>query len=602
MVTPFRIKLSLNRKLKGYEVPASSKWQKVSRHYTIKNEITTVKMIENLPKKLSLSQLQKFNFGNIEANDDRLLFDSVCKTASVSEFMNGTKNIVLGEKGTGKTALFRLIKENKLTFTQNNGYKNIIIPIEDNFQYKSIKNKILTLISTNNDEDSFKYQIVWELFFFQKIVSRIEKLDISIPPEIKKSIELCNKFLNSSQIEELIKTKKTFGIKLYDTPTNILPDFYFSTEPVLEEKNSKEDSIEKLEIDLDYFKNEINLFLIENHLNFIILIDRLDEFVSKSLQKTQLEMLEALISVEREYGRFSNIELKIFLRDDLFKQLSFEGIGYDKVISKKLDLKWSPEKIREFIAKRIYANYLSIFRIHTLNFLVDKETIEIDTSIDTDSFIRPNFFLRKYKQFLKRINPKHYIQKFPRKVNLNDSLNKQIILSVFPKYVDYKNEEGKIIEMDIFDYFSDNFNLGTGNSIPRLILIFLDKVLSVAKNYYNENEDQTPFISSENKCFEIFKNGFFIEAYSEFKDEIYLNFAKLNPEFESLVMLFKEKIGYRYSFRAKELKGLLNIKEDIEIYHFCEYLVHIGFLKRTNNSTSIEDMKFEIPILFRNVK
>jgi hypothetical protein len=228
--------------------------------------------------------------------------------------------------------------------------------------------------------------------------------------------------------------------------------------------------------------------------------------------------------------------------------------------------------------------------------------LEIDTSIDTDDFVRPNFFVRKYRKLLKKLNPSHYAQKFPRKTNLNDNLNKQIILSVFPKYVDYKNEEGKIIEMDIFDYFSENFNLGTGNSIPRLILIFLDKVISQAKNYYIENSDQTPFIKSENQCFEVFKKGFFIKAYADFKDDIYLNFAKLNPELEDKVMLFKEKIGYRYSFRAKELKGLLNIKDDLEIYHFCEYLVHIGFLKRVNSSTLIEEMKFELPAIFRNIK
>ncbi len=559
-------------------------------------------MIENLPKTLTLNHLQKINFGNIEANDDGLLFDSVCKTAAVTEFINGNKNIVLGEKGTGKTALFRLIKDNKLKFNQNNGYKNIIIPVEDNFQYKSVKNKILSLISTNDDEISFKYQVVWELFFFQKITNKLESLELNLPSSIKKSIKLTNQYLNNSQIDNLIKSKTTFGLKLYDTPTNILPDFYVSNEPVSTEINAKTDAIEKLEIDLDYFKNEINTFLIQNELNFVIIIDRLDEFVSKSEQSIQLEMLDALIAVEREYGRFSNIELKIFLRDDLFKQLSFEGIGYDKVISKKIDLKWTPEKIREFIAKRVYANYINIYNLNSLILSVDKENLEIDTSIDSDNYVRPNFIIRFYRKLIKKINPKHYAQKFPRKVNLNDNLNKQIILSIFPKYVDFKNEEGKIVEMDIFDYFSENFNLGTGNSIPRLILIFLDKVISVAKNYYIENSDQTPFIQSEHQCFEVFKQGFFIEAYSEFKNEIYINFAKLNPDFENMIMLFKEKIGNRYSFRAKELKGLLSVKDDLEIYHFCEYLVHIGFLKRTNSTTSIEDMKFELPIIFRNLK
>ena len=54
-------------------------------------------MIENLPKEFTIRQLQQFNFGNIEANDDELLFDSVCKTSAILEFINGSKNIVLGE-------------------------------------------------------------------------------------------------------------------------------------------------------------------------------------------------------------------------------------------------------------------------------------------------------------------------------------------------------------------------------------------------------------------------------------------------------------------------------------------------------------------------
>jgi DNA polymerase III delta prime subunit len=559
-------------------------------------------MIENLPKEITLIELQRFNFGNIEANDDQLLFDSVCKTAAITEFLNNEKNIVLGEKGTGKTALFRLLKEDKLKFSQNGECKNIIIPIEDNFQYKNIKEKILQQITSNNSDSSFCYQVVWELFLFQKVLTKIEKSDLPLSPTLRKALELCNKFFNRSQFQDSLGTKRTFGIKLYDTPSFILPDLYFTSEPIATENNTKTDSFEKLEIDLDLYKNEINQTLIQNGYKVIIVIDRLDEFVSKALQATQLEMLEALIAVEREYGRLSNLELKFFLRDDLFKQLSFEGIGYDKVISKKIDLKWTPEKIREFIAKRIYANYRNIFKLSTLYLSVDHETLEIDTSIDTDNYVRPHIFVRGYRRLLKWINPKHYAQKFPRQVNLNDSLNKQIILSIFPRYVDYKTEDGKIIEMDIFDYFSENFNLGTGNSIPRLLLIFLDKVFSVAKNYYSENSDQAPIKQTEHQCFEIFKNGFFDKAYTEFKHDIYINFAKLNPEFERTIMLFKEKIGNRYSFRAKELKGLLNIKDDLQIFHFCEYLLHIGFLQRTNTSTSIEEMKFEIPTIFRNIR
>ncbi|SFT47646.1 hypothetical protein SAMN05216474_0772 [Lishizhenia tianjinensis] len=559
-------------------------------------------MIENLPKQIEIKQLAKFNFGDIEANDDELLFDSVCKTSSILEFVTGKKNIVLGEKGTGKTALFRLIRENKLKFQPKNGYKDIIIPVEDNFQYKNVKSKLLKLIQTDDEDEIFKFQVVWEIFLFRKIATKLNQLDHVLPRDIKEGIELAGKVFNDQGFENLIRSKKTLGVKLYDTPTSILPDFYISSEPVVSEERIREESMERLELDLDKYKTAINQYLIKNQFNVIIIIDRLDEFVSKSSIPIQLQMLEALIAVEREYNRHSNIELKIFLRDDLFKQLSFEGIGYDKVISKKVDLAWTPDKIREFIAKRIYLNYKQIFNLDHLTLHVDQETLEIDTSIDSDSYVRPIFCVRWYRALIKKINPQHYAQKFPRKVNLNDKLNRQIILSIFPRYVEFKNEEGKLIEVDIFDYFANNFNLGTGNTIPRLILIFLKKWLAITTNYYMENPDQMPVKRNEQGCFELVRSGFFERAFEEFKNEIHLNFAKLNPEFESQIKLFKERIGYRYTFRAKELKGLLGITEDEDLYHFCNYLLHIGYLQRTNSTTTIENMKFELPHMFRNIK
>lgn len=562
-------------------------------------------MISNLPKKISIYDLQKFDFGDIEANDDELLFDSICETSAILEFLNGKKNIVIGEKGTGKTAIFRLLKEHKLEFNQKNGFKNIIIPIENNFQYKHIKDKILTLIKTSNSDESFKYQVVWELFLFHKIIQKVEQLEsednLFLDDKIKECIKLTKLVFSNDGIENLIKSKTTFEIKLYDTPTSILPGFSITTEPVLEKGNIKEQSIEKLEIDLDFYKSLINKFLVDNSLNLIIIIDRLDEFVSKSLISVQLEMLEALISVEREYSIYKNIELKIFLRDDLFKQLTYEGIGYDKVLFKKIDLIWTPEKIREFIAKRIYANYKNVFNITQLTANIDQEEFEIDTSNET-KYKKPNFWIRNYRRVIKKLTPQHYVQKFPRKESLNDNLSKQLILTIFPKYVDFKDKNGDIKEVEIFDYFSENFNLGTGNTIPRLILIFLQKSIAAATNYYIENRDQLPIYQTDKKCFELMKKGFFEKAYSDFKDEIYINFAKLNPEFEERIMLLKEKIGNRYSFRAKDIKGILNIKKDEDLYHFCNYLLHIGYLRRTNNNSTIENMKFEIPYIFRKDK
>jgi len=560
-------------------------------------------MILNLPKEISFLDLQKFNFGDVEANNDDLLIDSVCRTNAIIEFLRGKKNIVLGEKGTGKTAIFRLLREGKLSFNAKNGFTNLLIPIADNFQYKNIKDKVLKLVSTETQDESFKYQVVWELFIFFKIIQKVQSTNLQLTSILKEAKNLLDNIFSSNGLESFLKNKQTLGIKLYDTPTSILPDFYFISEPIVQAKEIKESSVGKLEIDLDKYKTEINKFLIQNELNVIILIDRLDEFVSQSIVEIQLKLLQALISVEREYETLSNIEIKFFLRDDLFKQLSFENIGgYDKVISKKIDLSWSAENIREFIAKRIYSNYKQVFNISSLKVVVDTKSLEIDTSLDNQQKRKLSLWNRIKKHFLKKFNPIEYEQKFPRKTNLDDDINKQLIATLFPDHVCFKNEEGKVETISLSEFFANNFNLGTKNSIPRLILLFLEKLISVTTDYYLRNSDQVPIKQNEKNRFELINEGFFEQAYTTFKKEIFTNFSKLNPDFERKMGLFKEKIGNRYSFRAKELKSLLGFIDDDELYHFCNYMLHIGVFERTNSSTTIENMKFELPLIFRNIK
>ncbi|MFN3195269.1 MAG: P-loop ATPase, Sll1717 family [Chlorobiota bacterium] len=559
-------------------------------------------MIQNLPKQITFYDLQEFSFGDIEAKDDDLLIDSVCRTSAILEFLVGKKNIVLGEKGTGKTAIFRLLREGKLYFKNKNCFKNILIPVDDNFQYKNIKGKILKLIETDNEDVGFKYQVVWELFLFYKIIQELDKLNISLTRELTEAKELFDTVLSKSSLDRFLKNKSTFTVKLYNSDMYVMPEASYTTEPVKLNDNIEGKSVKKLEIDLDKYKRAANDFIKENNYNIIVLIDRLDEFVSKSSIPIQLELLQSLISVEREYGSYDNIDIKLFLRNDLFEQLSFENIGgFDKVISKKVDLKWSEDNIREFIAKRILSNYKKVFKLDNLGVTVDSHNLKIDTTLDNQSNKKPNIFGKLYRNFIAKFKPELYEQKFPREVSLDDDINKQLIQTLLPKHVCYKNEEGQIETISVFDFFAENFNLGTGNSIPRLILLFLERLISVTSEYYLKNSDLLPIKLTDQNNFELIKEGFFEEAYSLFKDDIYLNISKLNPEFEKSILTFKERIGNKYSFRAKELKNIVNITDDEELYNFCSYMVHIGFFKRTNTLATIDRMKFELPPMFRRI-
>ncbi|MGJ0514437.1 MAG: hypothetical protein ACR65O_01660 [Methylomicrobium sp.] len=91
-------------------------------------------MIINLPKQFILQWLDNFDFGQPDAKEDALLSKCLCFIPAFDEFLRGNKDIVLGERGTGKSALFRLIKDKEYKFQPSRNVnkdsykKQILVP------------------------------------------------------------------------------------------------------------------------------------------------------------------------------------------------------------------------------------------------------------------------------------------------------------------------------------------------------------------------------------------------------------------------------------------------------------------------------------------
>jgi hypothetical protein len=83
-------------------------------------------MIMNLPAEFPVTYLSKFDFGSAEASEDDLLINCACRLRAINEFLIGHKNIVLGERGAGKSALFRMIRERSLSFENKAGKKQLL--------------------------------------------------------------------------------------------------------------------------------------------------------------------------------------------------------------------------------------------------------------------------------------------------------------------------------------------------------------------------------------------------------------------------------------------------------------------------------------------
>jgi len=422
-------------------------------------------MITNLPSVFPLEKLDDFIFGDVEANTDELLEHElcVCMIRPIKEFLKGRKSIIIGERGAGKTALFRLLRDGKLQFKEKSGRKQIILAIDEDLQFKAINELLNSKMKITSNKDCLKYRFVWEVFLLYRIAICFEN-NCQVDNKIKESINTIKEIFGglkkkASLFDVFMSQKKTIGCKVDQSITQLpIPDFYLSVEPnqdeILVEENKELFAI----INIEEYKRQIDNCLSEQDIVLYVILDKLDEFVLREEYEIQKNIIQGLLFAERSYNRFNNIKLKIFLRSDIFKKLNFDELGYEKVSSKKVELMWSPDDIREFIARRIVYNYFNVFDLDCIKISIEKERLYIDeTSLSHLDAIRnlSHKYSSMVDKLIKFISQTVKKDSYAiRKTNFSDEVNREIITSIFPRNVPHKDISGSTKEISTFEISS----------------------------------------------------------------------------------------------------------------------------------------------------
>jgi hypothetical protein len=576
-------------------------------------------MILNFPKNFDLKWLNDFDFGQADAKEDSLLSECLCITPAFDEFLSGKKDIVIGERGTGKSALFRLIKDGecgfyKKTASKNKAKKQILVPIDEELYYQATKEKIASLFNSATFDIETKYQFCWELFILLRVVSKL-KSEFSSSEVISEIYNNLNNVFDiknrvNSIFDVLSNTKKTIGVKIDNLQTGYAtPNFYASIEPSL---NSCGNDDKEIFLTVDEYKEKLNDFLAQHNSIVYVLIDKLDEFVVKEEYDTQKKALQSLLLCQRGYASYQNIKLRPFIRTDLFHKLDFEALGYDKVIAKTVELKWSPEDIRKFIARRVLYNLIACTKLSYLEIYVDEEKLSEKKPSLPDKhpkiaaifrrFLVFRVIYKKFKHVHKNIKIKKQDTRDGRKINLNDALSRCLIKSIFPVSVDFKLH-GATKRDDIFKYFESNFSLATGNTTPRITLMYIQKCIEYTIKYYKSNPDINQVALDSNNEYSLVVRDCMSNAYDDLKFDIWETFCNVSNKWRPFVEIIRSN---KKKFLSKpltymDMKKLLsksNMAEN-ELHQLLAFLVHLGVLKCNNAKLDYDSRTYDLPILFK---
>lgn len=257
---------------------------------------------------------QIINFGAIDAeNDDRLL-EYFYRTTLLDELFTYRKSIIIGRKGSGKTALYKYIQNTKKDNCTSLLFKDY--PWRTHDRYKN------TIVSERES-----YVNSWTFFFYIEIFKKIIELkDYVSTRRGQKAIKKLEKWL-----------KKNWGSNNFDHKEIMSPQnnkYSFSINPQILGCSlgsiSKDISENK---DISYTLTEYNKKLqritrelMNEFQNEIILtFDELDLSYSPSDPDYKNRLIGLLLTTYSFYNNFKDkIKIFIFLRNDIFNILDFQ--------------------------------------------------------------------------------------------------------------------------------------------------------------------------------------------------------------------------------------------------------------------------------------
>lgn len=298
--------------------------------------------------------VQMISLGASVAEFDDDLENYFIETGTFASVIADGGDIISGDKGTGKTAIYRILKRNYRAYPELSA-----VEIVDAFNPQG--DPVFQRLTHGPDLTEDQYRTFWKAYIFSLVGNWL--IDIY--------------GVSSSEMRELKNTLDYLGL----AATDVTPETVFGNLHGLVTKLTKPKSVEvglavtetgmpivtpKVELGPDRITGEIIfngdfLRVLDSAVRSVdltawVLFDRLDEAFSGH-QDIEIPALRALLRTYLDLTNLRNLKLKLFLRKDLFRRVTKGGfVNLTHINSRKIDIVWDEEDLIDMVVRRILQN------------------------------------------------------------------------------------------------------------------------------------------------------------------------------------------------------------------------------------------------------
>lgn len=312
--------------------------------------------------------LQLLDLGNSVAEHDAALEKYFIETETMRLFVNDKVDIVAGDKGTGKTALYKIVIGRYTTIPE-------LKSVEVVSGFNPAGNPVFQQLAQGELLEEGQYITVWKAYVLALVGNWILTL---------------NEGVFTDSMFDLDKMLRQIGLRSADdSPNTIFPllmnlfrrlvnprsaELTMSVSPqglpIVAPKVEFGEAAELAErlIPHDEALGLLNKVLDDVDLSIWVVLDRLDEaFIG--FPKAEIPALRALFRTYLDLLAFPRIRLKLFVRKDLFRRIvDSRFVNLTHVNARKVEIQWDEDDLRHLLGRRIASNeeFVSAVRVKEL--------------------------------------------------------------------------------------------------------------------------------------------------------------------------------------------------------------------------------------------
>lgn len=299
--------------------------------------------------------LSNLSFGKVDAESDDKLSNCFIGTDLLKQALQPRHTLIVGGKGSGKSAFFRLLSQDvsRLTSLLRNYYAEIYsIPAYGLNSDEYISYSEIQEINPQTIDD-FKY--FWQLYFGLKTA-----VNIATCARMRSRVDSSKSNSLKSNYHTIISLLSEIGLyrrdDYIDRVNKKIKDLLFLPHPNLSTTTADKGAIltktfkGKTALNIISLLDLVDKVLKETNCLVWVLADQIDLLYLDNLERRE-KAITALVQLLIEYSnRFSNINLKVFLRTDIYKELQI--VNKSHLVSLTIELKWAENLLIKLLVAR----------------------------------------------------------------------------------------------------------------------------------------------------------------------------------------------------------------------------------------------------------